>query len=60
LETEVKESRAAMSEGGQLAQVINAWRDCSQEGAREAAGSNEELSAVVNEWRECSDSEAES
>jgi hypothetical protein len=58
METEVKESRTATSEGGRLAQVINEWRDCSQEGEQEATGSTEELSAIVNGWRDCGDTEA--
>jgi hypothetical protein len=58
METEVKESRAATSESGQLAQVINEWRDCRQEGEQEATGSTEELSAVVNGWRDCGGTEA--
>jgi hypothetical protein len=57
METEVKESQATTSEGGKLAQVINEWRDCGQEGERASASSNEELSDIVNEWRDCGDAE---
>jgi len=60
METEVKESRAATSEGGKLAQVIDEWRDCGQEGKGGPAGSSEELSEIVNEWRDCGDAEAKS
>ena len=56
---EVKESRAA-GESEELAQVINAWRDCGQEGERGPASSSEELSEIVNEWRDCGDAEAKS
>jgi len=60
METEVKESQAAMGEAGQLAQVINDWRDCGQEGERGPASSSEELSDIVNAWRDCGDAEAKS
>jgi hypothetical protein len=55
METEVKESKAGAGDGGRLAQVINEWRDCGQEGERGPANSNEELTGIVNEWRDCGD-----
>ena len=55
METEVKEAQAGTGDGGRLAQVINEWRDCGQEGERGPASSNEELSGIVNGWRDCGD-----
>jgi hypothetical protein len=58
METEVKESRAAMGEAGKLVQVINEWRDCDEEGERGPASSSEELSDIVNAWRDCGEARA--
>jgi hypothetical protein len=60
MESEVKESQAAMGESGKLEQVINEWRDCGQEGERGSAGSGQELSEIVNVWRDCDEAEAKS
>ncbi len=51
----MKESAATMDEGEKLAEVINEWRDCGQEGESGPATSSEELSDIVNEWRDCGD-----
>ena len=60
MEIEVKESKATMGEAGRLAQVINDWRDCGQEGERGPATSSEELSDIVNAWRDCGDAKSQS